>query len=149
MSVPGGDLAPTPIVGGAFGVRPARLPAAAASYIRIARRLDSAAAVFGAAVARWRARTPRSSVLRQSHTFAAVLSANIRNFRRRRWPAAVRGLVRDLIVHLSALLALVEAAPSRVPRDFFAWNAAYAHNGLSVTRTARLIRRNLHGPTFG
>jgi hypothetical protein len=148
MSIPRGDIAPSPISADAFSYHRATLGRGWRRYRHVVAPEDAASEAFLRAASLWNADTPRAAIATASAAFAAALRANLAVLASQHWPQSVRPLIAALIHHVRSLLHVIEAAPAAAGDALVAWMATYHRHGRGVSAIGMLIRQHLHGPVL-
>ncbi|MGH2896654.1 MAG: G1 family glutamic endopeptidase, partial [Solirubrobacteraceae bacterium] len=97
MSLPGRDLAPTPLRDGAFAITRGVLTMAGRRYLEIARPQNVSARKVDLEEARWTERTPAGEIQRVSAAAATSERRYADSLARAHWPAAARGPIASLV----------------------------------------------------
>jgi hypothetical protein len=146
MSLPGRDLAPTPLRDAAFTITRGVLTAAGRRYLEIARPQNVSARKVDLEVSRWTERTPPGEIERASAAAATSERHYADTLARRRWPAAAQRpiglLVREVRVEADAFAAAARHAPASLA----AWHRRFAGLTPTLLELAHAVRRVLHVP---
>jgi hypothetical protein len=146
MSLPGRDLAPTPLGDGAFAISRGVLTPAGLRYLAMARPQNASARTVDLEEARWTEQTPAREIARVSRAAAASERRYADALARAPWPAAARRPIVALVdeVHLEA--ALFATSARRPPASLTAWRDRFVPITPRLLQLAHQVRRMLHLP---
>jgi hypothetical protein len=146
MTVRGHELAPTPLSGGSFTLRPATITPAGARYLRIASAVNGAVRHYEFSLAHWLARQPRARIGAATASYAAVVRNALAELAGRRWPASAQPLVDALIAANRSNLAATPSPVTIPPAGRRAWTIAWEQRSASASRIAHRLHSVLGLP---
>jgi hypothetical protein len=146
MSLPGRDLAPTPLRDGAFTITRGALTAAGRRYLEIVRPQNASARKFDLEEARWTERTPAGEIERVSAAAAASERRYADALDRAAWPVVARGPIGSLIREVRVEAGMFQASARHVPPSLVTWRRRFAQITPTVLASAHEVRRVLHLP---
>jgi hypothetical protein len=146
MSLPGRDLAPTPLRAGTFTFTRGVLTAAGRRYLHIAHAQQVSARRVDVAAARFTGRTPASAIERVSAEAAASERRYVKDLERGAWPAAARGPISALAGEVRAEASMFAAAVRHAPASIAAWRREVVEFNPAIVRTAHEVHRALRLP---
>jgi peptidase A4-like protein len=146
MSLPGRDLAPTPLRGDAFEITRAVLSAAGRRYLLIARAQDALARRIDQQEASWTPSTPPGEIRRANASAAASQRTYAGRLDRGTWPAAARPLITSLARQVRREAALLAQGARHAPASLAAWRRQFVGLTPTLLRLAHEVRRTLHVP---
>jgi hypothetical protein len=146
MSLPGRELAPTPLGGGAFAITRTALTPAARRYLALSRPQDASARRVDTEAARWTTGTPAREIKRVSAAAAASERRAADALARAAWPAPAQAPIRSLVRELRLEAAIFAASARRAPASPAAWRGRFANITPRLLAFAHEVRRALHLP---
>jgi hypothetical protein len=146
MSLPGRDLAPTPLRDGAFAITRGVLTPAGKQYLTMARPQNAGARTVDLEEARWTARTPAREIERVSRGAAASERRYADALARSVWPAPARGPIGVLVREVRLEAAVFAASARGAPVSLMAWRGRFATITPRLVTLAHEVRRALHLP---
>lgn len=146
MSLPGRNLAPTPLRDGAFAITRGVLTVAARRYLEIARPQDASAREVDLEEIRWTTHTPADEIERVSAAAAASERRYAGDLARARWPAAAQAPISSLVREVRFEAEVFAAAARHAPVSLTAWQRRLAGLTPALLALAHEVRRALHVP---
>jgi hypothetical protein len=146
MSLPGRDLAPTPLRDGAFAITRGVLTPAAERYLEIARPQNASAREVDLAEARWTEHTPAAQIQRVSATASASERRYADRLARAHWPAAAQGAIASLVREVRVEAGVFTVAARHAPASLAEWRRRFAGLTPTLQQLAHGARRALHLP---
>ena len=146
MSVPGENLAPTPVRDGTFSITRGVITSAGRRYLQIARPQNIAARRIDSEEASWTARTSSRRIAAVSAAAAASERRYADRLFRAHWPPAARGAVGSLVREVRLEARVFAAAAQRAPASLEIWQQRLARMTPELMRLAHRVRRALHLP---
>jgi hypothetical protein len=146
MSLPGRDLAPTPLRDGAFTIGSGLVTAAGKRYLEIAHAQNVSARRLDVESARFTAHTPAREIERVSAAAAATQRRYVNRIEHAAWPAAARGPIGSLLREVRAQIGTFSAAAQRAPSSLVAWRRELVGLQPTLLRLAHQVRRALRLP---
>jgi peptidase A4-like protein len=146
MSLPGGDLAPTPLHDGAFAITRGVLTLAGRRYLEIARPQNVSARRVDLEEVQWTQHTPPSEIERVSAAAAASERRYAGDLARARWPAAAQAPISSLVREVRLEADVFASAARHAPASLTAWQRRFAGLTPALLQLAHEVRRALHVP---
>jgi hypothetical protein len=146
MSLPGSDLAPTPLRDGTFTLTRGALTAAGRRYLRIAHTQQVSARRVDEAAARFTAHTPASAIERVSAEAAASERRYVEGLEHGAWPMAARTPIGALVREVRVEASMFAAAARHAPRSLATWRRQFVELSGPLVRIAHQVHRTLHVP---
>jgi hypothetical protein len=146
MTLPGHDLAPTPLHEGAFTISRGVLTPAGRRYLQIARAQNASTRALDMAEARWPEHPPTGAIRRVSAAGAASEHRFATGLGRGRWPAPARGPISSLAHEVRVEADMFEVSARRAPPSLSAWRRRFAQITPALLALAHEVRRALHVP---
>jgi hypothetical protein len=146
MSLPGRDLAPTPLREGAFTITRGVLTVVGRRYLEIARPQNVSARNVDLEEARWTEHTPASEIKRVSAAAAAAERRYADDLARAHWPVAAQAPISSLVREIRIEADAFAAAGRHAPASLTAWHRRFAGLTPSLLQLAHEVRRALHLP---
>jgi hypothetical protein len=146
MSLPRGDLAPTPLRSGAFAITRGVLTPAGRRYLGLARPQNATARRVDVAEARWTTRTPAQVIEGVSATAAASERRYANALARAPWPAGARAAIGALVRAVRLDAATFAASARHAPASPAGWRDRFAELSPWLLASAHEVRRALHLP---
>lgn len=146
MSLPGRDLAPTPLREAAFTVTRGVLTAAGRRYLEIARPQNASARRVDVEESRWTERTPVAQIRRVSTAAAASERRYADGLDRASWPVAARGPISSLAREVRVQAEMFAASARHAPASLAEWRRRFAQITPTLLELAHEVRRALRVP---
>lgn len=146
MSLPRGDLAPTPLADDAFSITRGAVTAAATRYLEIAHAQNVSARRVDTETARFTAHTPASEIRRVSSEAASMQRRYIDGLQRAVWPAAARAPINALVREVRVQIGMFVAAAQHAPASLAAWRQQFVALSPTLLQLAHQVRRALRLP---
>jgi hypothetical protein len=146
MTLPGRDLAPTPLRDGAFTITRSGLTAAGRRYLEIARPQNASARRVDVEASRWTEHTPAAQIRRVSAAAAASERRYADGLDRASWPAAARGRISSLAREVRVEAEMFAVSARQVPASPAVWRRRFAQITPTLLQLAHAVRRALHVP---
>jgi hypothetical protein len=146
MTLPGRDLAPTPLRDGAFAVTRGVLSPAGLRYLEIARPQNASARKVDLEEARWTDHTPARAIQRVSAAAASSERRYAEALERAAWPRAARGLIGSLVREVRVEAGMFAATARHAPSSLDAWRRRFVQITPGLIQLAHAVRRALHLP---
>ena len=146
MSLPGRDLAPTPLRDGAFAITRGVLTVAGRRYLEIARPQDVSARKADLEAVHWTEHTPPSEIERVSAGAAASERRYAGDLARARWSAAAQAPISSLVREVRLEADVFAAAARHAPASLTAWHRRFAGLTPALLTLVHEVRRALHVP---
>lgn len=145
MSLPDGNLAPTPVRHDAFAITRAVLSPAGERYLEIAAPRTAAAHRIDQAAASWTNRTPAGEIRRASAAAAASAHAYADRLAQATWPVVAQGPISDLVREVGVEVAILRSAARHAPSPAI-WRRRVQQVGPLLQGFVHQVRRALHLP---
>jgi hypothetical protein len=146
MSLPGRDLAPTPLRDGAFTISRSALTVPGRRYLEIARPQNVSARKVDLEEAKWTEHTPASEIKRVSAGAAHSERRYAGDLARARWPVAARAPISSLVREIRVEADAFAAAARHAPASLIAWHRRFAGLTPALLQLVHEVRRALHLP---
>ncbi len=146
MSLPGRDLAPTPLRDAAFTITRGVLTAAGRRYLEIARAQNASARTTDMEQARLPEHPKTGEIKRESAAAAASERRFANGLDRGAWPPAARGPISSLAHEIRLEADLFTMSASRAPASLAVWRRRLARLAPVLLALAHEVRRALHVP---
>jgi hypothetical protein len=146
MSLPGRELAPTPLRGGAFAITRGVLTPAGRRYLALARPQSAGVRRVDVEEARWTTRTPAREIEGVSAAAAASERRYADALARAAWPAAAQGPIGSLVRELRLEAAVFATSGRHSPASPAAWRDRFAEITPRLLADVHSVRRALHLP---
>ncbi|HEX3975691.1 MAG TPA: G1 family glutamic endopeptidase [Solirubrobacteraceae bacterium] len=146
MSLPGRDLAPTPLRDAAFTITRGELTPAGRRYLEIARPQNASARTVDIEEARWTDHTPAGEIKRVSAAAAASERRYADRLDRGAWPAVARGPLRSLVHEVRLEAGMFATSARHTPARLTAWRQRFAQITPALLQLVHEVRRALRIP---
>ena len=146
MSLPGRDLAPTPLRDAAFAITRGVLTPAGRQYLAMARPQNAGARTVDLEEPRWTARTPARQIERASRAAAASEWRYAAALAGSAWPVAARAPIGVMVREVRQEAAVFAASARQAPTSLVAWRGQFAPIVPRLVQLAHEVRRALHLP---
>jgi hypothetical protein len=146
MTLPGRDLAPTPLADDAFTITRGAVTAAATRYLEIAHAQNVSARRVDAETARFTARTPAREIQRVSAEAATMQRRYVVGLEHADWPAAARAPINALVREVRVQIGMFVAAAHHAPASLAAWRRQFVALSPALLKLAHQVRRALRLP---
>jgi hypothetical protein len=147
LSLPGGvNLAPTPLVGDQFSLRPAKVSRLGERYLRDVTPDDLAQFALQSQMTHWTAATSSPQAARQAAVVAHAANTSSQLLTTQRWPAALGLDIRAVAASLLRLAAFLRLASDLTPARRAVWEANLLREEQAELNAAHRVRRALGLP---
>jgi hypothetical protein len=146
MSLPGRDLAPTPLRDGTFAITTAALTAAGRRYLEIAHARQVTARRVDEQALRFTVHTSAHEIERVSAAAAASERRYADGLEHGAWPAAARGPISALVRQVRVEAGMFAAAARHAPVSLAAWRRRFIEFIPAIVHLAHVVHRTLHVP---
>ena len=146
MSLGASSLAPTPLQGDSFVIKPATLSPGGAQYLRIVDPLNLASHAFNRRLALWKPRGSRYEISDESTVFARAVRNAIYAISTAPWPTPAHVGIARLAVSMRAEMSELHTITHVSPNMRAARVHAFTHQRALVAHAGSIARRALGVP---